>query len=434
MRLARAGARILFSRVGQVLANAAVVYVVANTLGPKGQGHYSLTTAGVQLLASVLGGGMGLAAVPPLRQAMIPVFRMFRAQISWVLGMFLVLVLLAWGTLAPEPARFFADHVGWHRGWGFLAALAAAGMLTFEVFSYDLLARGRLVIGSAVNGYRAMGHLGVVLLAWGLGKMTLGLAVGAFALAQALGGAFLVGLVIREFRHPRHEQAQRGPADLPVEDIPEDLGSRSMLGLMGYNMRRGWLGQLSGVAYFLLLRLDLVLLEHFRDAREVGIYSVSYHLGEMLWLLPGAITPLLVHTSAAGSGDRHKDRTAIKALQAGFLVTLAVALPLYFLSGPLLEMLFGDDFAGSAAALRALLPGIVAFSPGVVLAGDFIGRGKPHWNTQASVATVAVNLGVGWVLIPTHGPVGAAWASTIAYSVGSAIMLWRFRRVVSRLP
>ena len=107
-----------------------------------------------------------------------------------------------------------------------------------------------------------------------------------------------------------------------------------------------------------------------------------------------------------------------RAVKLGFLLTLAAAIPLYMLADPLLELLAGGEYSGSGPALRALLPGIVAFAPGAVLAGDFIGRGKPHWNTQASALTVAVNLVVAWYLIPTYGPVGAAWSSTIAYAWG----------------
>jgi len=65
----------------------------------------------------------------------------------------------------------------------------------------------------------------------------------------------------------------------------------------------------------------------------------------------------------------------------------------------------------------------------VILAGDFIGRGRPHWNTQASVITVVVNVGLCLLLIPRLGILGAAWASTVAYALGSAVMVIRFRRL-----
>ena len=90
-------------------------------------------------------------------------------------------------------------------------------------------------------------------------------------------------------------------------------------------------------------------------------------------------------------------------------------------------LLFGDAYSGAIAPLRALLPGIIGFSAGAVLAGDFIGRGRPAWNTQASLLTVVVNLGTGLWLIPAHGALGAAWASTAAYLAGTMLMLIRFR-------
>ena len=148
----------------------------------------------------------------------------------------------------------------------------------------------------------------------------------------------------------------------------------------------------------------------------------------MLWLLPGALTPILVHTSATSATDTDRDRTAWRAVQLGVLITFAVAVPLYLLADPLLNFLAGGQYRASGAALKALLPGIVAFAPGAVLAGDFIGRGKPHWNTQASALTVVINIAAALWLIPRHGAVGAAYASSIAYFCGSTVMVLRFRQ------
>jgi O-antigen/teichoic acid export membrane protein len=438
MKLVEVGAKILFSRVGQVLANAVVVLVVAKTLGPEGQGHYSLTVALAMLLAAVLGGGMGLAAVPPLRQGKVPVLRMLKAQLIWAVGMIGVLALAAWWSTGGHQAEVLGQRLGWFPGLGYLAALAATGFLCFEIFSYDLLARGRLVVGAVVNGGRAMGHLALILALGLTGTLTFGRSVGVLALAQVAGMLAMLVILWREFRRPtlpvqdvsiREFVGTTGLPDDLSSDIPPDMATRPVWGLILYNLRRGWLGQISAVAYFLLLRLDQGLLEYYRGAAEVGIYSIAVYMGEMLWLLPGALTPLLVHSSAAHASDPERDRTAARAVRIGILLSLAAGLPLFVLAEPLLSLLAGGEYQTSGLALRALLPGIVAFAPGIVLAGDFIGRGKPHWNTQASVLTVLVNVVAGVLLIPRHGPVGAAWASSIAYACGSAVMLIRFRQI-----
>lgn len=447
MRLAAAGSRILAGRVGQVAANAAVVVLVAQRLGPAGQGHYSLTAAVTLLGASLLGGGMGLAAVPALRQGKVGPRRLMRAQFLWLCAM--LFVLAAGATLAtvlPTPADWLASHLGWRRGLGYVVAVAAAGILGFEIFTYNLLARGRLVVGSAVNGWRAAAHLGLVAVLLLLGRLTLETAVAAFALAQAGGLVAIIIVARRDLRRPHAGPDAPDPAEVarapgiavsggpaagrvPTRDreLPADLDTRPLWRLVAFNLRHGALGQLSAVAYFLLLRLDQGLLEHFRGAAEVGIYSLAVYVGELLWLLPGALTPLLVHSSAAEAGDLRRDRTAARAVRLGVGLTLAAALPLYVAAAPLLALAGGGQYAESVPALRALLPGIVAFAPGVVLAGDFIGRGRPHWNTQASALTVVINVVAALALIPRQGAVGAAWASSLAYACGSAIMLWRFR-------
>jgi len=435
VKLIAAGSRILFSRVGQVLANAVVVMVVANALGPVGQGHYSLTAALALLLASLLGGGMGLAAVPPLRQGKVRPGRMLAAQMIWAAGMIGVLLVLSWVASCGQLRNVLANQLGWSSRLGYVTAVAAVGILGFEIFSYDLLARGRLVIGAAVNGVRAAGHMVLVGALALAGLLTFDFAVGALAVAQLCGMLMLLVILLREIRRGTGtlpETVPTGPP-LPVADgadaVPADLNERSLGRLIAYNLRHGWLGQISAVAYFLLLRLDQGLLVHFRGAAEVGIYSIAVYLGEMLWLLPGALTPLLVHSSAAHASDPERDRTAARAVRLGILVTVAVGVPLIFLVKPMLALFAGGEYLPAAKAFRALLPGIVVFAPGAVLAGDFIGRGKPHWNTQASVLTVVVNVIVGLYLIPRHGAVGAAWASTIAYACGSFAMLARFRRV-----
>lgn len=417
MKLLAPGARILASRLIQVAANAAVVLLVATRLGPVGQGYYSLTLAVGLLLASVLAGGQGLAAVPHLRRTGIPARRIWEAQILWAGGAVGVLALLALFTTSAGPARFLADHLGWPTGLGFVVAVAVLGILLFEIFSYDLLACGRLVVGAVINGFRAVFHLLLVGALILLGTLNLSGAVGLVAVAQVLGGIAVVLVTVIEIR--RRRQPRTGP------DLPEAATPFRLAGLLA---RQGWLGQLSAVAYFLLLRLDQGLLEHFHGAAEVGVYSVAVYFGEMLWLLPGALTPLLVHSAAAAGSSTDRDADSLRAVRWGFAVTLLAGLPLYFLAGPLLPLLAGGAYSSSAGALRALLPGIVAFAPGTVLAGDFIGRGRPHWNTQASLITLLLNIGLGLWLIPTYGAVGAGWSSSLAYACGTILMLTRFLR------
>jgi Na+-driven multidrug efflux pump len=67
--------------------------------------------------------------------------------------------------------------------------------------------------------------------------------------------------------------------------------------------------------------------------------------------------------------------------------------------------------------MRALLLGIVAFSGARVLSNDIAARGRPGLNSWIAGMSVVVNLGINLALVPRFGINGAAWASTISYSL-----------------
>ena len=66
------------------LAGVAVVIVVMQGLGPAGNGRYSLSITLVTVLAAILGGGVGLASVPRLRDGLEAPRRIARAQVVWI--------------------------------------------------------------------------------------------------------------------------------------------------------------------------------------------------------------------------------------------------------------------------------------------------------------------------------------------------------------
>jgi len=216
---------------------------------------------------------------------------------------------------------------------------------------------------------------------------------------------------------------------LPADELPAVGASRgpALLTLLGTILRRGWIGQLSAIGYLLLLRLDQLLLESYLDVAAVGVYAMAAWGAELLWLVPEALNPLLIHTSS-DEADQERDRTAARAVRLGLGATALAAVPVALVAPPLLGLLRDGAYAGAAGPLWALLPGVVAFAPCAVLAGDFIGRGRPHWNTQASAVTLVVNVGLCLLWIPRAGILGAAWASSVAYALGAGLMLLRFHQ------
>lgn len=415
MKLLETGSRILASRVGQAVVIAVTGILLARALGPSGQGHLSLTLLVIMLSAAVLNGGMGLAAVPPLRRGETTLARMLSAQAVWIAGVAALVLLFAFLVPRTGLASLAQRHLGWTSLSPPLTGLAILTLLAFEIYFYDLLAEGQVVTGPVINLSRAILHLSVVGLLILRGWLNLDGALAAYGLAQL----YAVVLVVQLLRR----RSRRVPVADPATPLQQPLGN-----IVQRNLQRGWIGQFSAVASLLHLRLDQAIVSAFWGASVVGVYAVAVQAGEVLWLLAGALSPVLVYTSAEPEESAARDLLAARAVRLSLVATAMVAVPLALLAHPLITFFYGEAYAGSAAALRALLPGIVAFAPAAVLAGDFIGRGRPVWNAQASALTVLVNVTTGLLLIPRLGAVGAAWASTCAYVVGAGAMLGRFHQ------
>ncbi|MFO7654725.1 MAG: hypothetical protein R6X25_13010, partial [Candidatus Krumholzibacteriia bacterium] len=214
MKLVAAGSRILLSRLGQVAAFAAVALLVADRLGPEGQGRYSLTLALAMIVAATLNAGVGLAAVPPLRRGDVPPARLLRAQALWIAAVMLLLALLLVVGAVTGAGAGLARELGWSPVSAVAVLLAVAALVTFDVVNYDLLAAGHLLLGAGVNLVRGMGHLLLVGLLVAAGALDLTGAVVAWAAAQVFSATYLARRFSRSVAEPAatHPRTSRGPA------------------------------------------------------------------------------------------------------------------------------------------------------------------------------------------------------------------------------
>ncbi|MDO9695573.1 MAG: polysaccharide biosynthesis C-terminal domain-containing protein [Candidatus Latescibacteria bacterium] len=412
MKLLREGAAVLGLRLGQAAAGAGAGLVVARALGPDGQGRYALGITLLMFVAAAVNGGVGLAAVPAIRRRPAAATSLLRSQFFWTGAV--TLAIAAAGALAwrSDAGADLAARLGWNATTAMAMVAALAALVLSDILAYDLLALGRLRTGTAVNLGRGLLQLTLLGAALATGVFGLAAALVVFAASQVAGAAVFAWLAARGARHV-------GDSSL----VRKSGGTAKLL-------KAGWQGQLSAVVSLLHMRLALALVAAWHGTQAVGVYSVAVMIGEVLWLLPSALQPLLVWSSAAGDGEAGV-ATSARAVRIALAATAAAACLAAIAAPLLLAPVFGERYRPAVPALWALLPGIVACAPGAVLAGDFIGRGRSAWNTQASLVTLAVNAGAGLLLIPRHGPLGAALATSLAYAVGSGVMLIRFRQVAS---
>jgi len=172
-------------------------------------------------------------------------------------------------------------------------------------------------------------------------------------------------------------------------------------------------------------QVDSVLLLQIAGTRETGLYGAAYGFLSPLTFLPAAVMgsffPVL---SAIHKRDPERTRRLVQVCAD---VMAVIGLPILAgaiaLSGPIIHLIYGGEFARADGLLPILMIAFVVICFGT-LAGNLSILLGLQWRfavytTIGAVANVALNL----ALIPPYGAYGSAWATVATESVTMALML-----------
>ncbi len=193
--------------------------------------------------------------------------------------------------------------------------------------------------------------------------------------------------------------------------------------VIGSLARMGIVYALAVVIMQLNYRVDILLLQKLSTLKEVGYYSLGVAISDKLWQLPSAIGLVVMSRSANTNDEYRLNRDVARLLRLSFLLVLAVAVILWLIIPWLLPLIFGSRFTPSVAIVQWMLPGILMFVIVRILSGRFAGQGQPLTLISIFVPALILNILLNFLWIPSHGGIGAAWASNVSYTAGALALL-----------
>jgi O-antigen/teichoic acid export membrane protein len=185
------------------------------------------------------------------------------------------------------------------------------------------------------------------------------------------------------------------------------------------------------VAAILIFRVDLLIVNHFRGAAEVGVYAVASQVANLLTMLPGVIATLLFPRVAS-----YQDRRGEFALKVTRHVSFVMLIMSVVVAAGsfLLPFIYGARFADATIQLLILLPGVCLIGIESVLVQHFTGTGLPIAISVFWLITLAVSLGLNLALVPVFGARGAAVTSTVSYASIFVLVTIYFKMKTGRRP
>ncbi len=213
-------------------------------------------------------------------------------------------------------------------------------------------------------------------------------------------------------------------------------GSRGERGRLWEALGFGLQTHASNVLSFLNYRADMFILNAYAGEADVGRYSIAVSFTTAVWLLPRALSTLVVPRVAllsSAKGDEteaHRAMVETKSIRHTTLLVLASSAFLAAALVVIVVLLYGPNFRPAIVLGLILLPGTALLGIAGVLGSIIVGRGRPTLTLWAALVTTPVAVVLYLVLVPKLGAVGAATASTLSYTFGFVIGAWLYRRAV----
>ncbi len=389
-----------FSRqaVGGV-ATLVISMIIGRVLGPEGQGQYSLIVFLPVILSSILEMGISVSTIYYVGKNDFSVNDAIKGNLILFILLSVLAIILGiifiyfWGDSFFKNINIELFYIG-------LLVLPALFLIKYlqcifrakeHFFEFNIV----FLIGQIL--LFSLSFLAVYVYSLGIYG-----AIGSLLIARYLSALLSLSLILKKYYQPQSVK----------------------LNIKLYLKKVVPFGLKSHIANVLLLlnnRFDLIIIAYFLTSIQVGYYSVSVALVESIWIFSQAIG-LVYYARLSNMRDlKRRWGLTLRILMYVFMITAVSASILYIFAPEIIEFIYGSKFLPSVKPLRILIVGILIFTVGRILTHFINASGRPLFNSYISFTTVLVNIIMNIVLIPIYGLIGAAIATSTAYSLDSLI-------------
>lgn len=179
-------------------------------------------------------------------------------------------------------------------------------------------------------------------------------------------------------------------------------------------------------------RIDILILSLAFFAvpdSDLGNYSMGVALAQILWEIPIAFGHILFSRAVTSNDDRGASLRAARVARVGMMAALPFAVGLFVVAPWVIPLIYGSEFDKAAGVVRILIPGILVFFTAQAFESDLTAKGRPMVVVSVMGPTALANVVLNVLLIPRYGIDGAAFASTVTYTLGAMALAVVYARV-----
>lgn len=192
------------------------------------------------------------------------------------------------------------------------------------------------------------------------------------------------------------------PAPAEEDDFPVKTGT-----MLRYSLK----SHVSNVMTYINSYLGSYIVNAVYSLSTFGIYNAAVTMMQQVWLLPDAVSQVIMSRIAAMHEKEDKVRLTLISCKVVTYVTIVCAILLVLVAQVFVPIVF-PKYVEAIAPLRFLIIGSIFICYAKVLANSIAAYGKPELNILPTVVGIVFNLSLSFVLIPLMGVNGIALATS----------------------
>lgn len=175
-------------------------------------------------------------------------------------------------------------------------------------------------------------------------------------------------------------------------------------------------------------RIDIFIIAAYLTSSDVAFYSIGVGLCNLISYVPDSIgTVLFTKLSGFDSDDKNHNFTAL-ILRNTLFIVLIPGILIILLGKLMIRILYGTNYLPAYEVVPILMGGTIIMGIYKILGRSFTSRNKQHITIVVGLIGTITNIILNILIIPKHGIVGAAYVSTITYSLTGILLLIKFQQ------
>ncbi len=197
-------------------------------------------------------------------------------------------------------------------------------------------------------------------------------------------------------------------------------------------LRAAWPVALLGSLGAFMLNTDVVVLNFYRTAAEIGYYAADQKIVQLLYIIP---TIIAAGAFPVFSRFVQEERPRIRALfekvvRITFLLALPIVVGGLVLAPSIIRFLYGSSYLPATSAFRLLLLTPLILFPGVIMSNFLLARNEQKRIAPFVIGTSVGNILFDMLLIPPYGIAGSAVATLLAQLIYNGGVYLTMRRLM----